>query len=295
MQVIFLSYRFIKKMKFIRYKFFSIFFFIICLLSGCNMILMDPRGIIGIEQKKIILISLGLMLIIVIPVIFMAVFFSRKYRENNEIQSTIYRPNWDHSYKIEIICWLIPIVIILVLAFITWRTTHDLDPFKPVMGTTKPIPIQVISSDWKWIFIYPEQNIATVNEIAIPVGSPIHFKITSASVMNSFFIPALGSQIYAMPGMQTQLYLLATKQGIYNGFSSNYSGHGFSGMKFNVIVKSNINEFNQWIKKVKLSSKNLNNEDLFKNLLKLRSNFSVMYFSNVIKNLYEKLVLSFNN
>ncbi|HGJ5875789.1 MAG TPA: ubiquinol oxidase subunit II [Arsenophonus sp.] len=266
---------------------------IVFLLTGCNMVLMDPKGAIGIEQKKLILTALGLMLIVVIPVIFMAIIFARKYRATNQ-QST-YRPNWAHSNKIELVCWIVPIIIIIILAVITWKTTHQLDPYKPLESDKKPITIQVISTDWKWIFVYPEKNIATVNEIAIPVGVPINFKVTAESVMNSFFIPALGGQIYAMAGMQTKLHLIANEPGTYKGFSSSYSGHGFSNMKFNVIATSNMADFDKWVQKVKASNKTLDSMAAFKELAKPSHNVPVIYFSSVKPNLYEDLILKFGH
>ncbi|MFP3014170.1 MAG: ubiquinol oxidase subunit II [Arsenophonus sp.] len=268
-------------------------FIIIFLLTGCDMILMNPKGVISIYQKKIILIAICLMLLIVIPVIFMAIIFSRKYRSNNK-QAT-YRPDWECSNKIELVCWAIPIIIITVLSVITWKTTYKLDPYKSLENNKKPIIIQVISTDWKWVFIYPEKNIATVNEIAIPVGVPISFKITAESVMNSFFIPALGSQIYAMAGMQTKLHLIANEPGTYKGFSSSYSGNGFSGMKFDVIVTTNIETFNKWVKNVKKSTKTLNNIIEFNKLAEHSYNVPVIYFSSVKSNLYEELILKFTH
>ena len=266
---------------------------IVFLLAGCNMALMDPKGAIGIEQKKLILTALGLMLIVVIPVIFMAIIFARKYRATNQ-QST-YRPDWAHSNKIELVCWTIPIIIIIILAVITWKTTHQLDPYKPLESDKKPITIQVISTDWKWVFVYPEKNIATVNEIAIPVGVPINFKVTAESVMNSFFIPALGGQIYAMAGMQTKLHLIANEPGTYKGFSSSYSGHGFSDMKFNVIATSDMADFDKWVQKVKASNKTLDSMAAFNELAKPSHNVPVIYFSSVKPNLYEDLILKFGH
>ncbi|HGJ5856747.1 cytochrome o ubiquinol oxidase subunit II [Arsenophonus nasoniae] len=266
---------------------------IVCLLTGCDMVLMDPKGAIGIEQRKLILTALGLMLIVVIPVIFMAIIFARKYRASNK-QAT-YRPDWAHSNKIELVCWTVPIIIIIILAVITWKTTHQLDPYKPLESDKKPITIQVISTDWKWIFVYPEENIATVNEIAIPVGVPINFKVTAESVMNSFFIPALGGQIYAMAGMQTKLHLIANEPGTYKGFSSSYSGHGFSDMKFNVIATPDMASFDKWVQKVKASSKTLDSMATFNQLAKPSHNVPVTYFSSVKPNLYEELILKFGH
>ncbi|HGJ5889896.1 MAG TPA: cytochrome o ubiquinol oxidase subunit II [Arsenophonus apicola] len=266
---------------------------IVYLLTGCDMVLMDPKGAIGIEQKKLILTALGLMLIVVIPVIFMAIIFARKYRASNK-QAT-YRPDWAHSNKIELVCWTVPIIIIIILAVITWKTTHQLDPYKPLESDKKPITIQVISTDWKWVFIYPEENIATVNEIAIPVGVPINFKVTAESVMNSFFIPALGGQIYAMAGMQTKLHLIANEPGTYKGFSATYSGHGFSDMKFNVIATPDTASFDKWVQKVKASPKKLDSMATFNLLAKPSHNVPVTYFSSVKPNLYEELILKFGH
>ncbi|MFS1537542.1 MAG: ubiquinol oxidase subunit II [Candidatus Phlomobacter fragariae] len=263
------------------------------LLTGCDMVLMDPKGAIGIEQKKLILTALGLMLIVVIPVIFMAIIFARKYRASNK--QSIYRPDWAHSNKIELICWTVPIIIIIILAVITWKTTHQLDPYKPLESDKKPITIQVISTDWKWVFVYPEKNIATVNEIAIPIDVPINFKVTAESVMNSFFIPALGGQIYSMAGMQTKLHLIANEPGTYKGFSSSYSGHGFSDMKFNVIATPDMASFNKWVQKVKTSTKTLDSMAAFNQLVKPSHNVPVIYFSSVKPNLYEELILKFSH
>lgn len=198
------------------------------MLSGCNMVLMNPKGAIGVEQRTLIITAIALMLIVVIPVIFMAFAFAWKYRASNK--DAKYSPNWSHSNKIEAVVWTIPIIIIAILGTITWKTTHELDPFKPIVTDKKPMTIEVVSLDWKWLFIYPEQGIATVNELAFPKDVPVEFKITSNSVMNSFFIPQLGGQIYAMAGMQTKLHLIGNEAGKYDGISSSFSGRGFSGM-----------------------------------------------------------------
>ena len=143
--------------------------------------------------------------------------------------------------------WTVPLIIITILAVLTWRSTHALDPYKPLVSEHKPVTIEVVSLDWKWLFIYPEYDIATVNEIAFPVDVPVNFRITSASVMNSFFIPQLGSQIYSMAGMETKLHLNAREPGTYAGISANYSGGGFSGMRFKAIATSQ-EGFDEWVK-----------------------------------------------
>ncbi|MGL6021418.1 MAG: cytochrome o ubiquinol oxidase subunit II [Gibbsiella quercinecans] len=261
------------------------------LLSGCDTVLMNPKGAIGVEQRTLILTAIALMLIVVIPVIFMAFAFAWKYRSSNK--DAKYSPNWSHSNKIEAVVWTIPIIIIAILGTITWKTTHALDPFKPIVSDKKPMTIEVVSLDWKWLFIYPEQGIATVNELAFPKDVPVEFKITSNSVMNSFFIPQLGGQIYAMAGMQTKLHLIGNEAGEYKGISSSFSGRGFSGMKFTAIVTPTEGDFDQWVAKVKESSNNLNTTDDFNKLAEPSENNPVEYFSSVKPNLFKETIAKF--
>ncbi|CAI0710012.1 Ubiquinol oxidase subunit 2 precursor [Serratia entomophila] len=261
------------------------------MLSGCNMVLMNPKGAIGVEQRTLIITAIALMLIVVIPVIFMAFAFAWKYRASNK--DAKYSPNWAHSNKIEAVVWTIPIIIIAILGTITWKTTHELDPFKPIVTDKKPMTIEVVSLDWKWLFIYPEQGIATVNELAFPKDVPVEFKITSNSVMNSFFIPQLGGQIYAMAGMQTKLHLIGNEAGKYDGISSSFSGRGFSGMKFTAIVTPTEGDFDQWVAKVKESSNNLNATSDFNKLAEPSENNPVEYFSSVKPNLFKETIAKF--
>lgn len=261
------------------------------MLSGCNMVLMNPKGAIGVEQRTLIITAIALMLIVVIPVIFMAFAFAWKYRASNK--DAKYSPNWSHSNKIEAVVWTIPIIIIAILGTITWKTTHELDPFKPIVTDKKPMTIEVVSLDWKWLFIYPEQGIATVNELAFPKDVPVEFKITSNSVMNSFFIPQLGGQIYAMAGMQTKLHLIGNEAGKYDGISSSFSGRGFSGMKFTAIVTPTEDDFDQWVAKVKASSNNLNATSDFNKLAEPSENNPVEYFSSVKPNLFKETIGKF--
>ena len=261
------------------------------MLSGCNMVLMNPKGAIGVEQRTLIITAIALMLIVVVPVIFMAFAFAWKYRASNK--DAKYSPNWSHSNKIEAVVWTIPIIIIAILGTITWKTTHELDPFKPIVTDKKPMTIEVVSLDWKWLFIYPEQGIATVNELAFPKDVPVEFKITSNSVMNSFFIPQLGGQIYAMAGMQTKLHLIGNEAGKYDGISSTFSGRGFSGMKFTAIVTPTEGDFDQWVAKVKASSTNLNATSDFNKLAEPSENNPVEYFSSVKPNLFKETIGKF--
>jgi cytochrome o ubiquinol oxidase subunit 2 len=255
------------------------------------MVLMNPKGAIGVEQRTLIITAIALMLIVVIPVIFMAFAFAWKYRASNK--DAKYSPNWSHSNKIEAVVWTIPIIIIAILGTITWKTTHELDPFKPIVTDKKPMTIEVVSLDWKWLFIYPEQGIATVNELAFPKDVPVEFKITSNSVMNSFFIPQLGGQIYAMAGMQTKLHLIGNEAGKYDGISSSFSGRGFSGMKFTAIVTPTEGDFDQWVAKVKASSNNLNATSDFNKLAEPSENNPVEYFSSVKPNLFKETIGKF--
>ncbi|UDG81732.1 Cytochrome bo(3) ubiquinol oxidase subunit 2 [Candidatus Profftia lariciata] len=262
------------------------------LLIGCDMAILDPKGEIGLAQKNLIFTALGLMLIIVIPVIIMTIVFIYKFRSSN--QNAIYTPNWSHSNKIEAIIWIVPIIIISILATLTWKTTHQLDPYKPLFSNIDPIQIDVISLDWKWLFIYPDLGIATINELAFPINHPITFHITSNSVMNSFFIPRLGGQIYAMAGMQTQLHLIANKPGKYNGISSSYSGRGFSGMKFTTIATPDNASFQQWVSKVNNRAHHqIATMAEFEILAKPSEYHPVEYFSNVKPDLFIHIINKF--
>ena len=261
------------------------------LLSGCDSALLDPKGQIGLEQRSLILIALGLMLIVVIPAILMAIGFAWKYRASNK--DAKYSPNWSHSNKAEAVVWTIPILIIIFLAVLTWKTTHSLEPSRPLDHETKPVTIEVIAMDWKWFFIYPEQGIATVNEIAFPVNTPVEFKITSNSVMNSFFIPRLGSQIYAMAGMQTKLHLIANEAGTYDGISSNYIGAGFSGMKFKAIATPDNAAFDAWVAKAKQSPNVMNDMATYEKLAAPSEYNKVEYFSSVKPDLFKDVINKF--
>ena len=247
------------------------------LLSGCHYSVLDPKGQIAADEKSLIITSTLLMLIVVIPVIVLTLWFAWKYRASNT--SATYTPNWSYSHRVEAVCWLVPCAIIVVLGTLTWKTTHQLDPFRPIDSKVKPITIEVVSLDWKWLFIYPEQHIATVNEIQFPAGTPVNFRITSDTVMNVFFIPQLGSQIYAMAGMQTQVNLIADQPGIYDGLSTNFSGAGFPDMKFTATASSQA-DFDAWVAKVKASPNKLG-LDNYGELAKPSSKDPVKYFSTV--------------
>lgn len=236
-------------------------------LAGCNLVLFNASGDVARQQGDLIVVSTLLMLIIILPVMALTVFFAWRYRASNKVAE--YKPEWDHSTSLELIIWAAPLLIIIALGALVWIATHTLDPYQPLKRidadrridfTTEPMTIEVVALDWKWLFIYPEQGIATVNELAAPIDKPIRFKITSTSVMNSFYIPALAGQIYAMPGMETQLNAVLNEPGVFDGFSANYSGAGFSGMKFKFHGMSDA-DFTQWVQKNKTASLKLTKQE----------------------------------
>ena len=228
------------------------------LLASCGdgYVLIDSKGQVGIEQRNLIYIQIVMMLLVVVPAIAMSLWFAWKYRHNNKAVEKEYAPNWDYSHKIEMWVWAVPCVIILIMAVISWRATHKLDPYRPLDADKEHIQIQAIAAPYQWVFIYPNENIASVNEIYFPANQPVNFHITSDFSMNSFFIPQLGGQVYAMAGMKTQLHLIANEPGQFYGMSANYSGHGFSKMKFQAHAVSEA-EYQNWIKQAKASSNTL--------------------------------------
>jgi cytochrome o ubiquinol oxidase subunit 2 len=265
---------------------------LIMCLSGCsNLEVLDPKGSVGQAEKSLILTATVAMLIVAIPVIIMTPVFAWRYRASNT--KATYAPKWAHSTVIEIVVWAVPALIIFYLGVLTWKTSHELDPYRPIESQVKPIEVQVVALDWKWLFIYPEYGIATVNQVAFPAGTPINFRITSDSVMNSFFIPQLGSQIYAMAGMQTKLHLIADHEGDYAGISANYSGAGFSDMKFRALAYSP-EAFQAWVKKAKESSGRLD-MDTYYAVAKPSEKNPVQYFSSTDPELFHKVMAKYNN
>tara|TARA_R110000851_G_scaffold129525_3_gene262430 strand:+ start:72526 stop:73557 length:1032 start_codon:yes stop_codon:yes gene_type:complete len=260
------------------------------MLAGCEGGVLDPKGQVGMDEKHLIIVATLLMLIVVIPVIFMTLYFAWKYRDGRDQE--IYAPKWAHSNTIEIVVWVIPIIIVVILGVITWNSTHDLDPYKPLDHPAKPVTVEVVSLDWKWLFIYPEYGIASVNELAFPANVPVNFKITSDTAMNSFFIPQLGSQIYSMAGMATKLHLIANEPGTFNGISANYSGAGFSGMKFKAIATPTIGDFDAWVAKVKQQGSSLNVEQ-YKLLAKKSENNPVQYYGSVQHGMFNHIVMQY--
>ena len=202
-------------------------------ISGCRGLL-DPVGPVASAEKTILINSTAIMLAIVIPVIIATIAFAWWVRRGNP--KATYRPDWEYSGAIEMVVWAIPALTIMLLGGIVWIGSHDLEPSKPLDSPIRPVRVDVVSLDWKWLFIYPDQGIATVNQLVVPAGTPVNFRLTSAAVWNSFFVPQFGSMIYTMPRMTTRLHLQADRQGVYDGLSSHYSGAGFSGMRFKAHV-----------------------------------------------------------
>jgi cytochrome o ubiquinol oxidase subunit II len=213
-------------------------------LGGCSEGVLDPQGPIAAADRQILLNSLGIMLAIVIPVILAILGVAFWFRESN--QRARYRPNFAYSGRLEMLVWSIPAMTVFLVGGVAWVGAHDVSPRKPIASAVKPLRIQVASLDWKWLFIYPDQGIASVNRLTIPVGTPISLELTSSGVMNSFFVPQLGSQIYTMAGMITRLHLLADHPGTYRGFSAQFSGEGFADMHFDADAVSG-DKFAQWL------------------------------------------------
>jgi len=227
-----------------RYGFLLIALLGAATLGGCTEGVLDPKGPIAAAERQIMFNSLGIMLAIVIPTILATLGVAFWFRSSNK--RARYLPDFNYSGRLEMLVWSIPIMTVLLVGGVAWVGSHDLDPPKPIASAVKPVRIQVISLDWKWLFIYPEQGIAAVNQLTIPVGTPVSFELTSSSVMNSFWVPQLGGQIYTMAGMTTRLHLQADHPGTYRGASANYSGEGFADMRFDVDAVP-AEKFAQWV------------------------------------------------
>jgi len=212
-------------------------------LGGCSEGVLDPKGPIAEAERQILFNSLGIMLAIVIPTILATLGVAFWFRSSN--RRARYRPDFTYSGRLEMIVWSIPAMTVLLVGGVAWMGSQELDPRKPIASDVPPVRIQVVSLDWKWLFIYPGQGIASVNRLTVPVGTPLSFELTSSGVMNSFFVPQLGSQIYTMAGMVTRLHLQADHPGTYRGLSANYSGGGFADMRFAVDAVS-AGEFARW-------------------------------------------------
>ncbi|MBW4062040.1 ubiquinol oxidase subunit II [Candidatus Saccharibacteria bacterium] len=252
-------------------------------------VILNPKGMVADQERTLLIVATGLSLLVIIPVFIMTLVITWRYRETNT--KATYQPNWDRSRTAETIWWLIPTALILALSIITWQSSHSLDPAKALASSTPPITVQVIALDWKWLFIYPDQHVASVNMVQFPEGTPVHFVITSDAPMNSFWIPALGGQIYAMPGMSTQLNLMANTTGDFKGSSANISGVGFASMRF-VARSSSQLAFEQWVAAAKASGNALTQAS-YDQLAKPSSNNAVKVYTLTDRSLYDRTVMKY--
>ncbi|MGH6849831.1 MAG: ubiquinol oxidase subunit II [Methylocella sp.] len=255
-------------------------------LAACQPSVLNPKGPIGLAERSILIDSFAIMLAIVIPTIAATFAFAWWFRASNE--RARYLPEWAYSGRIEMIVWSIPLMVIMLLGGVAWIGAHDLDPAKPLASNTPPLEVQAVSLDWKWLFIYPFQGVASVNQLVIPAGAPIHFSLTSASVMNAFFVPQLGSMIYTMNGMTTQLNLQVDAPGTFHGLSSQYSGDGFSGMQFDVVAVP-AERFAAWIEATRSTGPTLD-PGSYAALAKQSMNTRPFTFRGVAAGLFQQIV-----
>lgn len=251
-----------------------------------DIAILDPKGLIAEKERELLITASALMLIVVLPVLVMTLVFARKYRKDNP--KAKYSPDWEESHLAEALWWGIPMIIIFVLALITWRSSHELSPFRPLESDKKPIRIQAVALQWKWLFIYPEYGIATVNLVQFPEKTPVNFEITADAPMNSFWIPQLGGQIYAMPAMRTKLHLIANEPGDYRGSSANLSGTGFAGMSFTARASS-ADDFDTWVDDVQDSSVGLDMEE-YNSLVEPSEYNDITYYQLDDKYLFDRIV-----
>ncbi len=262
---------------------------ILC-LAGCewhNVGLLNPKGIIAFEERKLFFDTMALMLIVVLPVIIMSFAFVYHYQVSHRVRD--YKPHWAHSYLLESLWWGIPCVIIVILAAMTWKATHVLDPYNRIPGHNQPpMLIQAIALPWKWLFIYPKENIATVNYLVVPVDQQVEYWMAADNVpMSAFFIPQLGSQVYVMAGMRTRLHLVANQKGVYDGLNTQYNGGGFSDMHFPVYVVD-AKEMQQWVQKIKKSAPL--SDATYKDLLRPSIENTPRFYAGVMPDLFQNVV-----
>ncbi len=279
-----------------KYKFLVIFlvlaglaFLLFLLVRGHNFAVLNPKGPISGSERNLLVTATLLMLLVVVPVFASLVYIAWKYRASNK--KARYTPNLDDNIGTQLTFWGILMSLIFVLAIINWKSTHELDPLKPLNSSVKPITIQVVALRWKWLFIYPEQNIATVNFVQFPSGTPVNFQLTADAPMNSFWIPQLGGQMYAMPGMSTRLHLEANAPGEFNGSAAEINGLGFSGMKF-MAVASTQADFEHWVSTVKQTPATLDMAQ-YEMLAAPSTDNPVAYYSSAQFGLYRSVMMKF--
>ncbi|WP_404402193.1 ubiquinol oxidase subunit II [Pelagibacterium halotolerans] len=260
-------------------------------LSGCALggaPILDPKGPVALAERDLLFTAVGLMLIVIIPVFVMAGIFAWRYRAGGTGK---YAPDWDYSGIVDAAIWLVPAAIVLALGVALWQATHRLDPYKQLDPTQSALEVEVVAQDWKWLFIYPEQGIASVNELAFPAGKPLSLRITSDTVMNSFFIPALGGQIFAMAGMRTQLNLLADAPGQFMGRNTQYSGDGFADQHFTAIAMTDA-EFESWVAQAGQTGESLD-KAAYQELAAPSIAHPVTYYSGVEEGLFDAIIAKY--
>jgi cytochrome o ubiquinol oxidase subunit 2 len=271
-----------------RYGFPAVVLIAAATLGGCTEGVLDPKGPIAAAERQILLNALGIMLAIVIPVILATLGVAFWFRASNE--RARYRPNFAYSGRLEMLVWSIPAMTVFLVGGVAWVGAHDVSPRRPIASTVKPLRIQVASLDWKWLFIYPDQGIASVNRLVIPVGTPVSLELTSSGVMNSFFVPQLGSQIYTMSGMITRLHLQADHAGTYRGFSAQFSGEGFSDMHFDADAVTN-DKFMQWLDAARSSGPELDAKS-YADLAKPSAAVTPFTYRSVTPGLFDGILVS---
>lgn len=256
------------------------------LTAACNRGVLDPAGPIAAQEKQLLINSTAIMLAIIIPTIIATIAFAWWFRAGNK--KATYRPDWEYSGAIEMVVWAVPALTIMLLGGIAWIGSHDLEPSNPLKSDVQPLKVEVVSLDWKWLFIYPDQGIATVNQLVVPAGVPVSYRLTSATVWNSFFVPQLGSMIYTMPRMTTKLNLKADRPGTYDGMSSHFSGDGFSGMNFKVQAMP-ADQFAAWAQSAHGSALKLDGP-AYAELSKPSSYVKPVIYGTVVPGLYDAIV-----
>ena len=256
------------------------------LLTACEPGVLNPAGPVAAGERTLLINSVLIMLTIIVPVIVLTLIFAWWFRAGNA--KARYQPEFTYSGRLELLVWSIPALVVIFVGGLAWIASHELDPPRPLRSAVKPIRVDVVSLDWKWLFIYPEQGVASINRLVIPAGTPVTFRITSATVMNSFFVPRLGSQIYAMSGMTTKLNLMADQPGQYRGLSAHYSGKGFPGMAFKVDAVPR-GGFDQWVSGAKGQGASLDGPH-FMQLMKDSENVKPYTYRAVLPGLFDRVV-----
>ena len=268
-------------------------FVAVLLVSGCDLKhipVLDPQGPIALAERNLLLAAVVLMLVVIIPVFIMTILFAWRYRSSNT--QAHYAPDWSYSARIDAVFWLVPALIVIALGILLWSNTHKLDPYKRLDSAVQALEVDVVAQDWKWLFIYPRQEIAVVNQLVFPSRTPLSLRITSDTVMNSFFIPALGGQIYAMAGMQTRLQLLADAPGKFTGRNMQYSGAGFSDQHFEAIA-SPAEDFDAWLAKVRQAPRRLD-QSAYRALAAPSRGHPVTYYSAVEPDLFDTIIAKYS-